>query len=284
MTNLIDREPKARAAVRDRCVAGIWGPLERDQQTLIAAVDRCDPWIRRTVLETLFGLDDGRCKKCGAVLRVVWMRTVADFDVRCERPGCESGGVPALVVEFKPFGAPAHWSAARRQDFDEALKLRLIRRTGEVPLHLPGADCGPWLCEGCLHARHHRHGGPALAQVVGAWLEYRAPVLVLSPSAIDASALYRTAEVGFTIDPGRVSTRPINQGLVDLVAALRPHWGVIGGADRARLRHMVGALWGRLELEEWAGLIRLTGRPMLPSWAPRAAPVSLAAAPALVAA
>lgn len=106
-----------------------------------------------------------------------------------------------------------------------------------------------------------------------AYLTYGTHVRVLSPSAADATTLYDTLYFDFTIDPERVSTRPIHHGLSAMVKALRPWWdaGAIGQADQIRLQHMIGALWARLPWGPWEELVRLAG-PMLPPWARLAAP------------
>ncbi len=241
-------------------------PCEPDQQTLIAAVDRCRDPIRCIIIETFFDVP-GICLACGTVRRIHWTPFVVDFLVSC----CERSTVEPY--EFKPADAPRHWSSALREHFLAALKIDLIRPIAGMEVEIPGPQCGPGRCGGCSHARNRRNGGPALPQVVLAYLMYGTPVRVLSPSAADASSLWDTPYFSFAIDPLRVVTLPIHDRLIAMVIALRPLWdaGEVCQEDQILIMHMIGAVWARLPWGPWEEIARLAG-PMLPWWARIAAP------------
>jgi len=264
------KEQRAMARTEERCVLQLWFALEPDQQTLIAAVDLCDDWIRRIVIENFFDLP-GLCRSCDAVRRIHWIPTVADFLIRCNGWDCRS--VTPESVELKPLRANRHWSSALRDDFLRALDLGVIQEIAGTRLWIPGPHCGPGRCGGCPHPLHYRNGGPALPQVVMAYLAYESHVRVLLSSADTATTAYKTTASSFTIRPEMVSTRLIEARVIATMSALRPFWdaGAISVADQFRLRHMFGAVWSRLPWVPWEEIGRLRG-PMLPPWAALAAP------------
>jgi len=225
-----------------------WKPREVQQQQALALLQHVAAPVRKIAFDSFFGRS--ACDKCEQVAAIQRVAIGWDLQLWCSTPECSSFDQPLLNIEFKPWGAPPHYSVAGLNVWQRRKKEKSLIVTTETPF--PTEECSTSGCtKDCLHSSYRSK--PTLPQVIAADPDGVAK-LVLTDLPGDLSTVFGTRGWGYTIAGADILH--IAEGIGHVTEALEP-WatgGRLSDWDRRLLVLVITALWVRTPPKDFRDL------------------------------